>query len=98
MLDEFSDKEMRVIRRFERALKDLHNLGCYIHNCYGHLNIYQKGTVRDVIDGSDMIDCHDAGIEIKGEIWSQWTDDRHYVILTEKGKKILAELELDEEE
>jgi hypothetical protein len=99
MLDDYTKEQKNAIRQFNRAVKKLKRSGLRIHNCYGHLHFYQGGTVEDVDDikptEGPVVRCGDAGDWCSEELWGQWTDDTHYLHLTEKGKKIVeAEREL----
>lgn len=87
---ELTNEQTRIFKRLKKAYADAIKSGLGFYNSYGTLYPYQTRYVKEVND--DYEDCH---IEVHVarfadslKIANEWSDDAHFIHLTEEGISI----------
>lgn len=93
---EYTKEQKNAMKQFRKAWNKLNRCNLTFHNCYGNLYAYPSDLVERVSDTTSdrdrvsELECGE-GETVVGSLEGEWSDDPHFIILTEKGKKELVE-------
>jgi len=85
--------QSKAFKKLKTAYKECEQIGIKFANSYGNLLAFDGSLVKDYNDNSGidgiLVDQL-TGIESM-RIVNEWADDRHYIHLTKKGKKVFLD-------
>lgn len=87
---ELTNEQKRIFKRLKKAYSDAKKSGIDFYNSYGTLYPYQTRYVERIDD--DLEGCHievsNASFADSLNIANEWSDDSHFIHLTEEGISI----------
>lgn len=88
---DLTPEQTRVFNKLKKAFDDCEKANIYFTNNYGFLQAYDKTLVRGISDRESDLEfpIEDTGGARGIIIANEWSDDKHFLGLTKKGRKLV---------
>lgn len=83
-------EQSKAWKRFKAAVKDFKKAGGQFYTALEHVSVYNGKYVKEISNDRSDFRTDDAGMEeIRESGFSGFSDDDHFIHLTDKGRKLV---------